>query len=99
MIKSSRKHPDYVIGRTSLLLKSDSILCIDLLWNVEPKEHLYYTKNKLFETPGFRRIISQNKIALSETFLHFVDNEELGDSYNKSAKIQPTLEKLLESFE
>ena len=68
------------------------------MWNVEPKEHLYYTKKKLSETPGFRRIISQNKIVLTETFLQFVDNEELGDPYNKSAKIQPTLEKLLESF-
>ena len=26
------------------------------------KEHFYYTKHKLFETPGFRRIISQNKM-------------------------------------
>ena len=26
------------------------------------KEHFYYTKHKLFETPGFRRITSQNKM-------------------------------------
>ena len=26
------------------------------------KEHFYYTKHKLFETPGFRIIISQNKM-------------------------------------
>ena len=64
----------------------------------KPKEHLYYTKNNLFGTPGFRRIISQNKMVLLENFLHFNDNEELGDSYNKAAKIQPILEKLLERF-
>ena len=61
----------------------------------KPKEHLYYTKNKLFETPGFRRIISQNKM---EKFLYFVDNEEFSVSYNKASKIQPILEKLVERF-
>ena len=35
-------------------------------------------------------------MVLLEKFWHFVDNDELGDSYNKSAKIQPILEKLLE---
>ena len=40
----------------------------------------------------------QNKIILLEIFLHFVDNEELGDSFNKAAKIQPILEKHVERF-
>ena len=35
-------------------------------------------------------------MVLVEKFLHFVDKEELGDSYDKSAKIQPILEKLVE---
>ena len=46
----------------------------------KPKEHLYYIKNNLFDNPGFRRILSQNKMVLLENFLDFVDNEELGDS-------------------
>ena len=61
----------------------------------KPKKHFYYTKKNLFETPEFR---SQNKMVLLEKFLHVVNNEELGDSYNKAAKIQPILEKLVERF-
>ena len=38
--------------------------------------------------------MSRNNIVLLEKFWHFVDNDELGDFYNKSAKIQPILEKL-----
>ena len=37
-------------------------------------------------------------MVLLEKCLHFVDNEELHDSYNKATKIQPTLEKLVEPF-
>ena len=65
----------------------------------KPKENFYYTKNKLFETLGFRRIMSQNKLILLEKFLHFVDNQALGESYNKAAKIQPILEMLVDRFQ
>ena len=64
----------------------------------KPKDHLYYTKSKRFETPGFRRIISQIKMVLLEKLLHFVDNKELGNSYNKAAKLQPILGKLVKRF-
>ena len=37
-------------------------------------------------------------LVLLEIFLHLVDNEELGDSYNKAVKIQPILEKLVKRF-
>ena len=37
-------------------------------------------------------------MVLLEKCLHFVDNEELHDSYNKATKIQPTLEQLVEPF-
>ena len=37
-------------------------------------------------------------MVLLEKFYDFVDNEELGNSYNKAAKIQPILEKLVERF-
>lgn len=44
---------------------------IGLLWNVfQPKGHL--TKNKLFETPRFKRIISQSKMVLLEKCLDFL---------------------------
>ena len=64
----------------------------------KPNEHIYHCKNKLFEAPGFQRIISQNELVLLERFLHFVGDEELGDSYNKAARIQPILDKLVEQF-
>ena len=64
----------------------------------KPKKHLYYNKNNLFEIPVFRWIISQNKMVLLEKFLHFVDNEELGDCYNTAAQIQPILKKLVQRF-
>ena len=64
----------------------------------KPKEHVYHCKNKLFAAPGFRLIISQNELVLLEKFLHFVDDEELGYSYNKAVKIQPILDKLVEQF-
>ena len=38
-------------------------------------------------------------MVLLEKVLHFDDNEELGDSYNKAAKIQPILEKTCETFQ
>ena len=44
------------------------------------KEHLYYSKDKLFETPGFWRIASQNKLVLFEKFMHVLYNEEFSDS-------------------
>ena len=38
-------------------------------------------------------------MVLLEKVLHFDDNEELGDSYNKAAKIQSILEKTCETFQ
>ena len=37
-------------------------------------------------------------MVLLEKFLHFVDNEELADSYNKATKIQLILANLVESL-
>ena len=64
----------------------------------KPKEHYIIVRINFFETPGFRRIIFQNKMTMLEKFLHFVDNEELGDSYNKSVKIQSILDKITQQF-
>lgn len=63
----------------------------------KPNEHIYHCKSKLFEAPVFQHI-SQNELVLLERFLHFVGDEELGDSYNKAARIQPILDKLVEQF-
>ena len=72
VIEHLRKHSYYVSGRTLLLLKSAYLAALiyrGMLY--KPKEHLHYTKNKLFESPGFRRIISQNKMALLQIFFTF----------------------------
>ena len=37
-------------------------------------------------------------MVLLEKFLYFVNDEELGDSYNKSVKIQSTLDKFVQRF-
>ena len=50
---------------------------------------MYYTQDKLFETPGFKRIIQQNKLVLIEKYINFVDIGEIGNEYNRSAKIKP----------
>ena len=57
----------------------------------KPRNDWYYSKNLLITTPGFRRLMSQNKLLLIEKYLHFVDNQELEENYNRSAKIQPVL--------
>ena len=41
---------------------------------------MYDTNDKIFETPGFRKIISQNRLVLIEKYIHFVDISELGES-------------------
>ena len=51
----------------------------------KPIYHMYYTNDKISETPGFRKIISQCKLVLTEKYIHFVDISELGESYNRSS--------------
>ena len=48
-----------------------------------------YTNDKIFEIPGFRKVICQNKLVLIEKYIDFVDISELGESYNRSSKIHP----------
>ena len=95
-------------ARTSRLFKWEPVTAAEIRLYIavliyrglvyKPREHLYYTKNKLFQTPGFRRILSQNKLVLLEKFLHFCNNQELPENYNKTAKIQPVLEMLNKRF-
>ena len=34
---------------------------------------MYHTQDKLFETPGFKKVLSQNKLVLIEKYIHFVE--------------------------
>ena len=48
--------------------------------------HMYYMNDKIFETPNFRKIISQNKLVLIKKYIHFVDISEFGERHNHSSK-------------
>ena len=70
----------------------------------KPIYHMYYMNDKIFETPGFRRIISQNKLVLIEKYIHFVDISELIiiiriRSYNHSSKIHPIHKYIVECWQ
>ena len=43
----------------------------------------------MFDTPGFCRIMPHNKLVLKKKIIHFVDNNELGQNYDRLAKINP----------
>ena len=64
-----------------------AVLYQGVIW--KPTYEMYYTTDTLFATPGLKPYMSYNKFKLIDKFLHFVDDEELGDTYAKSAKIQP----------
>ena len=44
-----------------------------ILW--KPVSYMYFTIEKLFETPGFRPIISCDACVNLEKFIHFIGNE------------------------
>ena len=60
---------------------------------------MFYTKSKLFETPGFKKILPQDRLVLLEKYIHFVDISTLGESYNRSAKIDLIHEYLVERWQ
>ena len=72
------------------------VLYQGIIW--KPMYEMYYTTGTLFSTPGLKSYMSYNKFKLIDKFLHFVDNEELGDSYAKSAKIQPVWDYMNERY-
>ena len=65
----------------------------------KPIYHMYYPNDKIFETPGFRKIIPQNKLVLIEKHIHFVNISELGESYNRFSKIHPVHEYIVERWQ
>lgn len=65
----------------------------------KPDTQLYYTRNKLFETPGIKNIISLSRLVLLKKFMHFVDNTTLDPSVPaKLTKIKPVLDYVVDRF-
>ena len=57
---------------------------------------MYFTTDKLFETPGFHSIISRDACV---NFIHFIDNESLAKNYFKTAKLKPIFDYFLSRFQ
>ena len=55
--------------------------------------------HKLFETPGFKKILTQNQLVLIEKYIHFVDISQLDSQYNRTAKIEPIHTYLVERWQ
>ena len=64
----------------------------------KPVYHMYYSNYKIFETPGFRKIISQNKLVFIEKYIHSVNISELVKSYNRSSKLHPIHNYIVEPY-
>ena len=60
---------------------------------------MFYTKNKLFEITGITKILPQDRLVVLEKYIHFVDISTLGESDNRSAKIEPIHEYLVERWQ
>ena len=58
----------------------------------------YYTTNAIFSTPMVSKVLSYNRLVLIERYIHFVDNNSLGERYKKTAKIAPLHDYLSEKF-
>ena len=59
---------------------------------------MYFTMDKLFETPGFR-YSSRDACVNLEKFIHFIDNESLPENYSKTAKIKLIFEYFVSRFQ
>ena len=68
-----------------------------ILW--KPVSYMYFTTDKLFETPRFRSIISRDACVNLEKFIHFIDNESLPENYSKTAKIKPIFDYFVSRFQ
>ena len=72
------------------------ILYQGMLW--KPTYEQYFTTNSIFSTPGVKNFMSYNRFQIIDCFLHFVDNEELGEKHPLAAKIQPVWDYCSEKF-
>ena len=100
VIKHLRKHSYYVSGRTLLLLKSACILphWFTVEYCTNRKSICIILKINFLRAQGLEGLYHKIRWHYYKIFLHFVNNEEFGDSYIKAVKIQPILEKLVERF-
>ena len=48
---------------------------------------MYYSHNKLFGFPGFKDIMTQNKLVLLEKFMHFADLITIDSNCGKTVNI------------
>ena len=64
-----------------------TVLYQGIIW--KPTYEMYYTTDMMFSTHGLKRFFSYNKFKFIDKFLHFVDDDDLGNNYPKAAKIQP----------
>lgn len=63
----------------------------------KPRVDDYYTKNKIFSTPGFSTLMSLNRVKLLSRFLHFTDIDT--PQNKKLYKIKPVLDYLCKRFQ
>lgn len=61
----------------------------------KPSIDLYWSKDKLLETPFFRNTMTYDRFRLILSLLHFSDNDQSDD---RLAKIRSVLENMIESF-
>lgn len=68
----------------------------------KPCIDLYWSKDELFRTPIFARVMTRERYQIILRFLHFVDNDYAPDSLDKDRdrlfKIRPLIEHLNEKF-
>ena len=73
------------------------ILYQGMIW--KPTYEHYFTTNSIFSTPGVKNFMSYDRFRIIDRFLHFVDNEKLGEKYPLAAKIQPVWDYCNEKFQ
>ena len=73
------------------------VICKGVLW--KPTYKHYYTCSPFFSTPFVKRIMSYHKFFRLISFIDFVDNESLRNTYEKTAKIKPLHNLLVKCFQ
>lgn len=88
-----KKHTSKEKSRTKLWHPTDSreiyvFLGIMILQGitVKPEIALYWSKNKLIETPIFGKFMSRNRFQLIMKFLHFSDNDNFDENSHPNPK-------------
>lgn len=68
----------------------------------KPMIELYWSRDELFKTPVFGRVMARDRYQLILRFIHFVDNDDAPDPHDKNRdrlfKIRPLIDDLNEKF-